>query len=199
MNEFSVDGPALRRALVTALPFGGTDPTLPALQAVHIAAGPDQIEVTATDRYVLSLETLPVIAGTPFTVDVPRDVAKRIIAMLPKKHTHHAEASVAEFGSIDDRVRVTVAGLGVDQSITFHPQDTGFPDLHKVIDNLTANAVTEMHLTPAIVTRVMRTIRRRRGNAPVRVEFHGEQKPLVISHGDTFRCLLMPVKKPTDD
>ncbi|WP_440712046.1 MerR family transcriptional regulator [Gordonia sp. FQ] len=57
----TVRGPAFASAVDQVLTATGDDPTHPILRAVHLEAGPDQVTLTATDRYRLSTRTLVTI------------------------------------------------------------------------------------------------------------------------------------------
>ena len=55
-----VKGPVLADAVEQVLTATAREPGLPVLTGVHVEAGPDEVSLTATDRYRLSTRTLPV-------------------------------------------------------------------------------------------------------------------------------------------
>lgn len=120
---FTTNAASLRTSLTTAYAFAGKDKLIPAIRAVHIAAADDGIvEIVATDRCVMSVETLKA-DGEAFTVTLPRDVVHRLLAMLPKTRETLLDSVVAfSRGDGDEPGRVTVRFIGdVESSLVFAP------------------------------------------------------------------------------
>lgn len=200
MTEFTVDTLAFRQALTTALAFASADNTLPQIHAVRFAAaGEHLIEVAATDRYVLSVEKLPV-DGEPFDATVPYGVAKQLLTLLPKPRRGQIVDSLLTLIKDDGRVTVRVVG-DVETALTFTPADDVEPH-NKFIDYRSLIAKTEqgtedpapvMGFGPKILTNVCRTLAARDGTTPMRLRFRGARKPITVEHDD-LKVLVMPVR-----
>lgn len=113
-RSFTVDTRRLNAALAAAYRVSVSpgdrnyaDP-MPSLQVVYLIPEGGRIVVGATDRYMFSVEDLPVIHGTPFPVAMSREdvgMFARIAAL-----NLNTSAVFTELGNGEVQVRTTAAG-----------------------------------------------------------------------------------------
>jgi DNA polymerase III sliding clamp (beta) subunit (PCNA family) len=201
MTEFTIETPALRQALTTALAFASTDDTLPPINAVHIAVGTTDgtIEMAATDRYIMSVETLTV-TGEPFAVTVPYDVAKRLLMLLPRPRRQALVGGMTTIARDGERVTVRLVG-DYETTITFTPQDEGQPsakfvNYREMLDKIKAGREAPadlMAFRPALLQQVFKALAVRTRHEPVELQFGGKDKP-VLAKLESLTLVLMPVR-----
>jgi DNA polymerase III sliding clamp (beta) subunit (PCNA family) len=201
--QFTIAAADLRIGLTTAMAFAGTDDVYPVLTGIHFKAVDDAVDLVATDRYVASCETVKV-AGDPHSFILPGAVAKQLLTLMPRPTRKRALTGMVTFAARQDN-RVTATFIGdVDLSLTFSPIELGtmsYPDVRKLIDDAaekTAEAIPAVHFNPAYLVRVMVAVKAR-SYEPVRLSFTTPTKPVIISHGESFRALVMPVRRGESD
>jgi DNA polymerase III sliding clamp (beta) subunit (PCNA family) len=202
-TQFTIAAADLRVGLTTALAFAGTDDVFPTLTGIHFNAVGDAVDLVATDRYVASCETVKV-AGAPHSFILPGDVAKQLLTLMPKPTRKRALTGMVTFAAREDK-RVSASFIGdVDLSLTFTPIEPGtgsYPDVRKLIDESSEKApetIPAVHFNPAYLARVMRVLAGRANGEPVRLSFTTPKKPVIVSHGESFRAVVMPVRKYED-
>lgn len=197
MTEFTIKAPALRQALTTALAFASTDDSIPLINSVFIqpTTGGTAIEVAATDRYALSIETLPIEdGGTPFDVLIRSDIVKRILTLTPKPKRGEEPGTVT-FAQDGDRVTVRVV-TDIETAITFTPWNDKFIDYRKLLASAEKNkeaAADLMGFNPSILGKACKAFSG--SSAPMKTSFSGHSKPVVIEQDDSgLKILVMPVR-----
>lgn len=196
MTEFTIDTPALRQALTTALTFAGTDDTLPVINAIRITSlGPDAVEIVATDRYVMSVERLEAKGITePVEFSIPCDITRRLLMLLPKARKALHDAEPVEFTTTDEKVTIRIPG-DIETSTTFTPYKDFIP-YRQMIDKIEATEAKPadmMAFTPAFLAKVCKAIAARDA-MPMKAYFRGQMKSVVLKHGDDFTAIVMPVR-----
>jgi DNA polymerase III sliding clamp (beta) subunit (PCNA family) len=196
MTEFTVETPAFRQALATALAFACTDAVYPMLNQVHVKPVESGIEIAASDRYVLSVEELNV-TGEPFEIDIPYDVAKRLLSLLPKPSRKATViGGMTEIAKEGDKVTVRIIGE-YETAVTFTPpSDEKFVNYRELIDKTKANKkspAAEMAFGPLILTRVCRALLARNRHDPLKFHFGGDTQAVFVQQG-TLTVLVMPVR-----
>lgn len=200
MTEFTVETPALRQALTTALTFASTDDTIPVINTVFIqpTTGGTAIEVAATDRYALSVETLPIEdGGTPFEVLIRSDIVKRLLTLTPKPKRGEEPGTVT-FTRDGDRVTVRVVA-DIDTAITFTPWDDKFIDYRKLLADVEKGrgpAADLMAFSPGILSKACKAFGGRvHGFTTMKASFGGHTKPVIFQQEDSgLKILIMPVR-----
>ena len=194
MTEFTVETPALRQALATALAFASGDDTLPPIHQVHLEPVESGIEIAATDRYALSVEQINV-TGEPFEVNLPYDVAKRLLTLLPK--ARHAEivgglTSIAQDG---DRVTVRLVGE-YETALIFNPGKEKFVKYQELMDKAKAGRKDPAGVVafgPPVLTGVCRALLARDRHEAMKLHFGGDTQAVFVEHG-ALTVLVMPVR-----
>jgi hypothetical protein len=202
MAQFTVPALLLRRAFETALAFAYTGDPHPGLSVVRIDPLPDEVRVSATDRYTASTETLKA-EGDPFAVIVPLRVAERIVAMIPPLADE--EYAQPEYRMVTfvkgDGDGVTVRAVGEDTATIAFTQVWSYDtkEVAKIFAaageaDSPAEMTPELHVDPDRMADVMAAIQAREDGTPVRLVCAGVDKPLVLTQGSGFQALLMPVR-----
>lgn len=203
MTEFTIETPALRRALTTALAFVADD-TLPSLNVVHISSsGESAIEVAATDRYVLSVETLAV-DGEPFELSIPQNVAKQIVTLLPRPRRNTLIDSLTTVTKDGEKVTVRLVG-DVETAITFTPIDESEPsqkfvnyrELIAKIEDTAGQPAELMGFNPRFLGKVCKVFADRMGHTePMKVRFRGHSKAVTVepAESDGLKVVVMPTR-----
>lgn len=194
MTEFTVETPALRQALATALAFASSDDTLPPINQVHIKPVEAGIEIAATDRYALSVEQLNA-NGEPFEVNLPYDIAKRLLTLLPKARQAELVGGLAAIARDGDKVTVRLIGE-YETALTFVPSGEKFVNYRELMDKAQANRkepAGTVAFGPPIMTGVCRALLARDRNEPMKLRFGGDSQAVFVDHG-TLTVLVMPVR-----
>jgi hypothetical protein len=198
MPEFTIETPALRQALATALAFAATDGMTPAIDGVHIKpADEGVIELAATDRYVLLVEPLDVIeGGTPFEFTAPTDVVKQLLTVLPRPKRGTLLDSMVTFAKDGERVTVRLVG-DVETAITFTPPDEKFINYRELLDKIAASRDEPsgvLGFRPEILARVSKALAARREGA-MRMCFRGPRTGVLVTQA-SLTALVMPCMLP---
>ena len=200
MSEFTIDAATLRRAFNTALAFAHTDETFPALTCLNFKPVKGGVEIAATDRYVLSWETVEA-DGTPFDLLIPTHIVKRLLTMMPKGTARRPVMGAVSFTQDGDRVAVRFVGelVEFETEIAFNlPDFKGFPDYQKMLDGFEEidpkDFVHEVHLNPHFMARVSKAIAARGSGEPLGVRLRTSMKPIQLTTPDGFNAIVMPVR-----
>lgn len=204
MTQFTVPALLLRRAFETAMAFAHRDEEdgpHPALSTVRIDPLPEAVRISATDRYVASIETLKA-EGEPFAVIVPLRVAERVVSLIPLPSDEpyaQPEYRMVTFVREKDGGPVTVRAVGeTTATITFTPETWELQGLGKIFTDAEAAGATEvafgLHVDPDRMAEVMAAIQGREDRTPVRFVSAAPDKPLVLAQGTDFKVMLMPVR-----
>lgn len=197
MSEFTIEAAALRRALTTALGFAsGSEYDPPVIRAVNVAPADGAVEFAATDRYVMYFESVKA-TGTLFPFLLPRDIARRLLTLIPRGTRKKPTTGLVSFAK--DGQRVTARFVGeFDTTVTFDPEDGEFPEYRGLAKKMSAGdgepVAPSIHFSPKLVARVCTAISNRNGSGePLHMRFISPTKPLVITHGD-LSAFIMPVR-----
>jgi hypothetical protein len=213
-------GAELARLLGNALPFAGTDETLPMLCAVRLRAAGDVLTAEATDRFALIRETFMLTAPAGgLDVAVPLAAVKhlrRLLAGLPRPdrvlpvELTTVSAVTTGSGTTVPALRVATTA-GISMEIT---GAAGFPDTDAVFakyDAYTAEHDTgpfDVAMNPAMLARLakIRPAGTHRGS-PLRVRLTQPVRPALPPLGrpapdapavhaalDGIRVLVMPMR-----
>lgn len=201
MSEFTIEAPALRTALTTALSFTMNDDPHPVLECVNLKPVEGAIEFGATDRFTLYWEQVKV-TGEPYALLIPAHIARRLLTMLPKGTRRKPLTGMVSFARDDGRVTARFIGEfeEFETAITFTPPDyEGFPDYQKMLDGFAeidpAKHVSAVHVNPNYLARVSKALAARRFfNEPVEMSFLTATKPVRLTSPDGFNAIVMPVR-----
>ncbi|TDD32473.1 hypothetical protein E1287_22560 [Actinomadura sp. KC06] len=214
-ESYMVDAAAFRTALATGLAFAEKSGEIPTLDGVNLRPSDEAgrlVEVAATNRYVLSVETLPVHDETraKFETLIPTHIAKRLLALIPAG-TKRRPIEGAVMVSLDAEHRVAVAyvgaGDGFEATVTFpRPgrEKAAFVDYRSILDQLAKTPdderLSRVHLRPFLLAAVAKTLNARTPReTPVAVDVFARNRPITLATEDgALTVLLMPVRKETD-
>lgn len=194
MTEFTVETPAFRQALATALTFASSDDTLPPINQVHIEPVESGIEIAATDRYALSVEQINA-TGEPFEINLPYDVAKRLLTLLPKARQAAIVGGLTSITEDGDRIVIRLVGE-YETALTFTPQPEKFVKYRELMDKAVAgrkDPAGTVAFGPPILTGVCRALLSRDRNEAMKLHFGGEGQAVFVEQG-TLTVLVMPVR-----
>lgn len=194
MTEFTVETPAFRQALATALAFACTDDTAPPIHQVAIRPVEAGIEIAATDRYVLSVEQINA-TGEPFEVGIPYDIAKRLLTLLPKAKQASIVGGMTSITQDGERVTVRLVGE-YETALTFTPSSEKFVKYRELMDKAKAarkDPAGVVAFGPSILTNVSRALLTRNRHDPLKFHFGGDTQAVFVQQ-DTLTVLVMPVR-----
>lgn len=214
-QAYTIDAAAFRAALATGIKFAETSGFTPAIDGVNVrpANGGRLVEVAATNRYVLTVETVPVDDETRATFEtlIPSHIAKRVLALIPagtKKHP--AEGAVTVSLDAEHRVAVAYTGNedGFDATVTFsrpgYDKGDQFPGYRQILDRAAETPpdkrVNTVHLTPRLVAEVSKAVNARPDLGGVfTLDLFARNKPVTFTAGGgSLTVLLMTVRKEDD-
>jgi hypothetical protein len=194
MTEFTVETPAFRQALATALAFASSDDTLPPINQVHVKPVESGIEIAATDRYALSVEQINA-TGEPFEVNLPYDVAKRLLTLLPKARQASIVGGLTSIAQAGERVTIRLVGE-YETALTFTPSGEKFVNYRELMDKAKAshkNPAGVVAFGPPVLTGVCRALLARNRHDPMKLHFGGDSQAVFVQQ-DTLPVLVMPVR-----
>lgn len=205
--EFWITAHDLTRILSNTLMFAGVDDTLPVLKAVQFkvtgalpeGAEPQgqtgQVKCVATDRHMLAIDFAhidPPTADVEFLLDGVD--ARGLLKLLPK------------FGMLKVTVVTTPGPYTVSASITFdlvagvvltyQGVEGGYPQAESLIPTK-FKAVETIGLNPSYLLRFTKVDPgngQRKGSTTAVIRFQGAEKTALVTMGDTFTGLLMPIR-----
>lgn len=207
MTSFTVQTADFMRALSAVAPHADTDPDFPPLHRVRVDVGDENLMVMATNRYTAGLALASVIEHVDPELEVfdlgPLDI-KKIQALFKPRKTSGDE--------LDDLLKVTVrkddvevadvSGLFPGQSLTLvrYPREEQFPELPRLIGDVMRKArpTDPVRLTAnSSMVNLFHAAGRVYGR-PLVIETTGKGSALLISCGEDFVGLLMPMSEDQD-
>lgn len=197
----------LRRALQSVIPHASTDANVPDINCVNFTATDTNLYLTATNRYTMALGIASVWDADDLTGDISRDsftvtpdVAKELLALF-KSGGKQPEDEIGECLRItrDDGnlAFLDVGGLFPGKLFSI-PREQGEPFpikwANRFITALTADhQVPDRIATTGQYLKLFSSAAAAYG-APLVIEPTGEVSQILISCGDSFLGLLMPVR-----
>jgi len=189
-----IDRADLVRVLTEASMFATKSNDIPMLHAVRLEATGTHLLAVATDRFVLGVSRAP-YEGTPFMITLPMPEVKLVVGACKLK--------AGRFIKPDDVVdlRVTPKGtllhVALDETVITVPTFKGdfpYPDWRKLL-GISTN-VDEVLGTVAVNPTYLAKFGR---IGPTRAKFYlrGPNKPVMVSVGEDFVGLIMPIR-PAD-
>lgn len=196
-GTFTVPVGDFTRVLSNAAVFAGKDTTLPVLNAVRVEiSAPDQnaeatMTAVATDRYTIGMDTCNVsgvINELALLISLP-DVQRLVKAAKSCKHGYVVGAVEQ-----DERVRFDIA---FDATMIVQQQDGEFPKYRSLIpDDSTLDAsdgVNTIAFDPSKLARFDKVQGSGRLD-PIKLRLLTPTKPALVTKGDTFIGLIMPIR-----
>lgn len=196
-----------RKALQAVLPHASTDDNIPSICCVNFTATQDNLHLTATNRYTLAHGIASVwesdgLTGSPDTdsFTLSPDVAKEILALF-KSTGKQAEDEMGEALRITvDKENLTfldVAGLFPGKLLQI-PRSEGEPFPIKWANRFLGALAAEVVVPERIATtgkylKLFSSAAAAYGE-PLVIEPTGEVSQILISCGESFLGILMPVR-----
>jgi len=201
MTSLTVATDDLRQALRSVAPHADPDPDFPPLHRVRLEVGPVNLTVSATNRYTVGHALVSVEDnhdGELASFDLsPQDV-KEILALFKGKAGEGEQPDdTLRIDVTDKHVTVTdVSGLfpGKSLSLPRYPDESNFPSVSKLIaDTLTKDATAPERLVTSGKFMGLFTHAAKAYGESLVMDPTGSKSALLISCGDSFIGLLMPV------
>jgi hypothetical protein len=208
---FTVGTVDLRRALRAVLPHVSTDETVPNLNVVHLDRGPVNLTVTATDRFTAGHAIVSVLDwgddptdGTMGAFDLSVEDVKKVLALFKpskgKSDNEEDPESLLRIDLTDDDVTVTdTSGLFPSgQSLRLPRTSAGddYPDVERLIGKMLrapATGAARLVSNPDFGRRFAEA-GRAYGGAALVLEPTGDTQAIVVSCGESFVGLWMPIR-----
>jgi hypothetical protein len=206
MTSLTVETIDFRQALQAVTPHAGNDPELPVLMRVRLEVGPQNLTVSATQRYTLGHAIVTVWDnhdGELATFDLsPTDVKEILALFRGRPGDDDGPSNQLRLDVTDEHFKITdVSGLfeGKSLSLPRYPFDENFPKVTQLIaKQLTAPAEgAEQLITNGKMLGLFMKAASAYEKALV-IEPAGNSKAMMISCGESFIGILMPIK-PDDD
>lgn len=135
MSSFTIDLRDLRQALTAVVPHTSTSKASPMLHFVRLLPGPQNLEVTATDRSSLALAIVSILDlydADVSSIDVHRDDVRKVLAVFPEpgRDVPDGEALMRIERSAEEVTFTDCSGLIDGKSLTLPAVDwEHYPDL----------------------------------------------------------------------
>lgn len=176
----------------TLLSVGGKD-AMPVLQTVRIVAAGDTLTFTSTDRFRLTIASVPATGVAPFEALVSSDDAKRIVTALPKRSARRAYGTPPPSVAFRfDGVAVTVIAEG--STATLRHLDDQYPNVTNIVTGWTSAETDMIGVNPKFLADFAKMPRE---NAPAELQLAGNCKPMRsewTAHGVNYLHIIMPVR-----
>lgn len=192
----------LRQALLSVAPHADQDADFPPLHRVRVDVAAVNATVTATNRYTAGHALVSVEdddgTGELWHVDLSPTDVKEILTVFKTKGDNEPDDKLRL--DVDDKhTRITdAAGMfdGKSLSLPRYPDETNFPDVPKLI---AAALGSPPHGSARLVADgakvALFNAAAKAYDAPLVIEPTGENSVLVISCGESFLGLLMPMRQ----
>lgn len=189
-----VNGLDLYRILTDAQMFAGRDNSLPMLYGVQLEADGKRLHARATDRFTLGISTT-VYEGPAFKVFLPMPEVDLLRAFTrPGRGWRKTRIATLHCTPQATILRVSIDGATVSVPagrVEFPKFRQLFPSTGTEVEAFTGG----MGFNPAYLARFGRVGGRHSG---ARYYQQGRNKPMVVTVGDDFVGLIMPVRTPDD-
>lgn len=203
MTSFTVALPDVRAGLTSVVPHVEPDPELPALHRVRLEVGSVNVTVTASNGFTAALAIVSVEDnhdGELARFDLSPTDVKKILGLF-KQHKDGA-GQMLRFDVTDLHVKVTdISGLFDGESLTLLRIADGdsFPDIAAVIARSISQvgAPTDRLVTNGSLVKLF-TVAASAYGRPLVIEPTGTRSGLLISCGESFLGLLMPIRLDED-
>lgn len=204
-----------RAGLNSVLVHACLDPALPSLCRVRLDIGPENITITATDRFTAGLSIVSVFAhlnpsdlehtDLPWVevIDLAVDDAKQILAVLKGgKEKGDEPELLLRITSTAEHVTLTDAsGLIDGRALTLQrlPSDESFPVIEKVIARIHHGRPSLLEDVAFAGVHLARfKVATNAYKEPVLIEATTGSRALLIRCGESFLGSIMPIPKVTD-
>ena len=198
--KFTVGTADLRLALRSVVPHVDPDPDFPQLHRVRLDVGPENVTVSATNRYTVGHALVSIwenLDGEMGPVDIAPVDVKEILVLF------HGKANEGDEPDYTVRIEVTsehltitdVSGLfeGKALHLPRHPMEDNFPDVSTMIrDKITAEPESaERLITSGKLLGLFMKAAAAYGE-PLVIDPAGSTGAMLISCGESFVGMLMP-------
>lgn len=205
--NITVDTADLRQALVAVAPHADPDQDFPQLHRIRLDIGPENVTVSATNRYTVGHALVSIwenADGELASFDLSPTDCKEILALFPGRHadSDQPQATVRlEVGT--EHITITdVSGLfpGKALQLPRYPMEENFPDVANLIRvKLTVAAqATERMITSGQMLGLFMKASKAYGH-PLVIDPGGEAGAMLITCGESFVGLLMPVRPSEEE
>jgi hypothetical protein len=211
MTRINVDLSALRTILSAALPFAGTEDSLPVINTVLLEGKGKWLVATSTDRYIMGMTRTAVEGADGFQALVKVADAKHILKTFTaaKGQGRGPVVSLA----LTARTTTTLAKLTISRedglfadcdnlTATYALVDGTFPGIAGLFHKWNLSATrTSSGFNPLLLAKFQHVTETR--GEPVRVSYGDDRGLTVVQAGDYFLGAIMPVRladeSPTKD
>ena len=199
-TTITVKAADLVRVLSDAIPFAGTDETLPQLRAVLLEAVDGTLTATATNRYVMGHARTTCDGGFGGQVVIGLDDAKLIAKLFRPSAKSKAgpDVTVTAGGDVVRFAYSSDGSLGVlpELGVGVRRVNEEFPKYEDLLTKMLAKAKPAEGRPFGVAPHFLALFSRLplgHGEA-LHVHVHGEASPVVFEIPDRFVGLLMPVR-----
>lgn len=205
--EITVGTDDLRRALRAVAPHADPDPDFPMLHRIRLEAGAENLSVSATNRYTVGHAIVSIWdhgQGELGHVDLsPLDVKQILVLFKGKAGSDDTPDDTLKLAVDDTHLVITdVSGLFAGKSLKLprYPDEENFPDIqHLIATKLAAGKkATERLLTSGSMLGLFMKAASAYAE-PLVLDPAGEAGALLITCGESFVGLLMPIKPDEDE
>jgi hypothetical protein len=202
----TVDTAQFVEMITDALCTAGTDDTLPMLVGVYLHCPDDQdvLVATSTDRYAMAQTSIPRDGALP-PLFLDSDSLNAVLDALPTGA--HLSVPLEITTTDDDTVtfRQTEADIRTRRQVQItvgrgHVHREGFADKFAELLQPERDADAELDwaaIDPRWLAKVSNVAQGR--EKPVFITFNGPTKGVVITVGDNYRAVIMPVQRDRQD
>lgn len=204
MTSIELTSSTLRELILPVMPLASDDLTFPVLAAVLIRSDGTTVTALATDRYRAGIQRItPAQAAEGFSALVSTTDLRHILTVFKPARKMDTELRLTT-GEDAGKPTITIEAIGglttfSAASFTYRQVDDAYP----LIDSLFAQALERVPTRPvpdfAVDPRFLADFKPLRRGEPMRVSVSDALKPILITIGNDFLGLLMPVKRSAED
>lgn len=207
MNRITVGTADIRNALTSVAPHADPDAKFPPLHRVHLAVDKVNLTVTATNRYTAAMSLVSVEdpdEQPEWSFDLSPTDVKEILALFRGAPFDDDEVGETLELKVDEKHTTITdnSGLFDGKSLTLprYPDESNFPEIQRLVAAALARpAGTSQRLVADGKKVALFRSAARAYNQPLVLEPTGANTALLVSCGESFIGLVMPLRQDEEN
>ncbi len=206
MTRITVGTADLRNALTSVAPHADTDPKFAPLHRIHLAVDKVNVTVTATNRYTAAMALVSVQDPDDevWSFDLSPNDVKEILSLFRGAPFDDDEMGETLQLKVDDKHTTVTDNSGMFDGKSLrlprYPDEADFPKVPRLVAAALSRPATQAQRLAADGKKLaLFRSAARAYNQPLVLEPTGANTALLISCGEAFIGLVMPVRQDEED
>lgn len=195
MTKVAMKAHELHTILNDAVRFASTDDTIPQITVVRLETFGTNIVAVATDRFVLGVSRAD-CEGDSFAATISAHDVKNVLKIAKTVRRDYTSRHVGIDHNADQSTVTFMFNTG--ESITVNTSDRDFPNWQRLL-NISSDSSAGVGFISVNQSKLSVFTGVRGGKETMRAYVREPNKPIIVTVGDSFVGLLMPVRVPDLD